>query len=74
MADLFTIVSHLVDKKILTEGDMSELMGSSYRPRYTDVLDVLVEKGVLDDADRSELRTRDSDILVDHLRLKGVLE
>ena len=74
MADLFQIVSELVDKKVLNTGDMTELMGSSYRPRYTDLLDILVEKGVLEGEDRDELKKRDHMVLYDHLRLKGVLE
>lgn len=74
MADLFQIVSQLVDKSVLSTSDMTELMGSSSRPRYSDVLDVLVEKGVIEVADREELRKRDHMVLLDHLRLKGVLE
>ncbi len=74
MADLFHLISALVDKSILTSADMNELMGSSYHPRYTDLLDVLVEKGVLEGADREELKKRDHMVLTDHLRLKGVLD
>lgn len=72
--DLFQMVSQLVDRNVLTTQDMTELMGSSYRPRYTDLLDVLVERGVLEEADREELKRRDAQVLQDHLRLKGVLE
>lgn len=74
MADLFHLISALVDKSILTSADMNELMGSSYHPRYTDLLDALVEKGVLEGADREELKKRDHMVLTDHLRLKGVLD
>ncbi len=74
MADLFQLVSALVDKGILTTVDMNELMGSSYHPRYPDLLDALVQKGVLEEADREELKKRDHLVLMDHLRLKGVLD
>lgn len=74
MADLFQIVSQLVDKSVLNTQDMTDLMGSSYRPRYTDLLDVLVEKGVIEAADRDELKHRDHMVLYDHLRMRGVLE
>lgn len=74
MADLFQIVSQLVDKSVLSTQDMTDLMGSSYRPRYTDLLDVLVEKGVIETADRDELKHREHMVLYDHLRMRGVLE
>jgi len=74
MTDLFHLISALVDKSILTSADMNEMMGSSYHPRYSDLLDVLVEKGVLETADREELKKRDHLVLSDHLRLKGVLD
>jgi hypothetical protein len=74
MANLFHLISTLVDKSILTNTDMNELMGSSYHPRYPDLLDILVEKGVLETADREELKKRDYLVLKDHLRLKGILD